>query len=145
MKEDTEALFICRGYSAYENGFGGIAIGFFINYGAIDEYTKVTGKSVNYGVFAVLQDNILGKDVFDSNGELTEGVISADVTTHGLAVFELKIVGFLDNQKDVMLAMGAYVVVSDENTTEYSYMQAEAPLEGQSYSFISFNGVLGKL
>ncbi len=59
-EEAAPALFTCLGYSAPENGTGGIAVGFTVNNGAITEYQTVTGKAVKYGVFAVLQDRLDG-------------------------------------------------------------------------------------
>ena len=40
--------------------------------------------------------------------------------------------------------MGAYAIVSDENATEYSYIQAGAPLNGEKYSFVSYYDIAGK-
>ena len=45
------------------------------------------------------------------------------------------------NQKDIKLAMGAYVAVTDGEATEYSYLQADTPLENEKYSFVSYNDV----
>ena len=58
--------------------------------------------------------------------------------------FELKIVGFADNQKDVKLALGAYVAVTDGETTEYSYMQVGSLGENEKYCFVSYNDIVGK-
>ena len=136
-EEKTNALFTCLGYSAPEDGKGGIAIGYTVNNEAIKEYKEATGKTLKYGVFAVLQRNLKDKDVFAEDGTAAEGVISAEITNYEFAAFELKIVGFTDEQKDTKLAMGAYTVVSDGETTEYSYMQAAKPNDGEKYSFIS--------
>ena len=136
-EEKMDALFTCLGYSAPENGEGGIAIGYTVNNEAIKEYKEATGKTLKYGVFAVLQSKLKDKDVFAEDGTAAEGVISAEITNYQFVAFELKIVGFTDEQKDTKLAMGAYTVVSDGETTEYSYMQAAKPNDGEKYSFIS--------
>ena len=138
------ALFICLGYSAPENGEGGIVMGFTVNNVAIAEYVEKTGKTLKYGVFVVSQDRLGDKDVFGEDGTTAEGVIDAEIKNHELAVFELKIVGFTDTQKDVKLAMGAYVAVTDGETTEYSYMQGGELNENEKYCFVSYNDIIGK-
>ena len=143
VTEETPALFTCRGYSAPENGKGGIAIGFTVNNVAIAEYEEITGKTLKYGVFAVLQDRLGNNDVFADDGTVADGVISAEMTNYEFAVFELKIVGFTDTQKDIELAMGAYVAVTDGKTTEYSYLQSGTPNENEKYCFVSYNDIAG--
>ena len=144
VTEETPALFTCLGYSAPEDGRGGIAIGFTVNNEAIAEYEKAAGKTLKYGVFAVLQSRLGNNDVFADDGTVAEGAINADITSYEFALFELKIVGFTDEQKDTKLAMGAYVAVTDGETTEYSYMQGAEPNEGENYYFVSYNDIAGK-
>ena len=141
--EETAALFTCLGYSAPMDGRGGIAIGFTVNNEAIAEYEEITGKTLKYGVFAVLQSRLGDNDVFAQDGTVADGVIDADITSYELALFELKIVGFADNQKDIKLAMGAYVAVTDGEATEYSYMQSGTPVENEKYCFVSYNDIVG--
>ncbi|MBQ7226420.1 MAG: leucine-rich repeat domain-containing protein [Clostridia bacterium] len=139
--EEASALFVCQGYSAPENGKGGIAIGFTVNSTAIAEYKEVTGKTVSYGVFAVLKDKLNGNDIF-VDGEANPCAIVGDVTAYATAAFEVKIVGFeTDTQKTAKIAMGAYVKVDND----YSYMQSSAPDENEKYCFDSFNDVLAQL
>ena len=140
--EKIDALFTCLGYSAPEDGRGGIAIGFTVNNVAIKEYTEATGKTLKYGVFAVLQSKLKDKDVFAEDGTIAEGAINADITSYELALFELKIVGFTDEYKDIKLAMGAYVAVTDGETTEYSYLQSGTPNENEKYCFVSYNDIV---
>ncbi|MBO4982686.1 MAG: hypothetical protein J6D23_01390 [Clostridia bacterium] len=146
-KETTTvvAIFICLGYSAPEDGGGGIAIGFTVNNAAISEYKEVTGKTLKYGVFAVLKDRLGENDIFDENGNVAEGVVNAEITSYQFTSFELKITGFTDTQKDTKLAMGAYVAVTDGETTEYSYMQGGDLGENEKYCFDSFNDIIAKL
>ena len=141
--ESTAPIFECLGYSAPMNGNGGIAVGFAINNDAFDAY-KAMGKSITFGVYAVAQQKLGENDIFDENGNATAGVINADLTSYELASFELKIVGFADNQKDIKLAMGAYVAVTDGEATEYSYMQSGTPVENEKYCFVSYNDIAGK-
>ena len=140
--EITKPLFVCLGYSAPEDGRGGIAIGFTVNNEAIAEYEEITGKTLKYGVFAVLQSRLGNNDVFADDGTAAKGVISAEITNYQFVAFELKIVGFTDEQKDTKLAMGAYVAVTDGETTEYSYMQGGEPNENEKYCFVSYNDVV---
>ena len=142
VQESALALFTCLGYSSPEDGTGGIAIGYTVNNAAITEYTEVTGKALKYGVFAVLKDRLGNNDVFGGNGEAADGVISAEITNYSFVAFGLKIVGFTDKYKDTKLAMGAYVSVTDGETTEYSYMQFGTPAENEKYCFVSYNDVV---
>lgn len=139
---EAEALFVCHGYSAPENGRGGIAIGFTVNNDAIDEFTSVTGKTLLYGVFAVAKEKLGDNDILDKDGKEANGVINAEITGYKFSSFELKIVGFTDEYKDVKLAMGAYAKVTDGESTEYSYMQSGTPNQGEKYCFVSFNEIV---
>lgn len=138
---DAQALFVCLGYSSPQNGREEMVIGFTVNNEAVSEYVSATGNVLRYGVFATLEENIGKSDIFNSNGEVANGVISADTSSHGFVAFELKILGFTDEYKDTALAMGAYVATTDEDGTEYSYMQAGEPNDGEKYYFASFNDV----
>ena len=136
-------LFTCLGYSAPENGNGGIVVGFRVDNAAITEYERVTEKTVSYGIFAVLKDRLKDSDVF-VNGEANESAVVGDVTKYATAAFEIKIVGFeTDAQKDAKIAMGAYVAVTDNGETEYSYLQNTEKGElANGYYFITFNGIV---
>ncbi|MBQ7226341.1 MAG: leucine-rich repeat domain-containing protein [Clostridia bacterium] len=140
-KTEVPALFTCLGYSAPENGKGGIAIGFTVNSAAIAEYKKVTGKTLSYGIFAALKDSLNGSDIF-VDGEANECAIVVDMTKYATAAFEIKIVGFEnDDQKTAQIAMGAYVKVDND----YSYMQNSTPDENEKYCFDSFNEIVDSL
>ena len=140
--EKVDALFTCLGYSAPENGKGGIAIGFTVNNEAIKEYTEATGKTLKYGVFAVLKDRLGVNDVFSEDGTVADGVINAEITNYEFVAFELKIAGFTDEHKDTKFAMGAYVAVTEGEATEYSYMQAGTPNANEKYCFVSYNDIV---
>ncbi len=139
---EAPALFTCQGYSVPTIGVGGIAIGFMVNNEAIAEYTRVTGIILKYGVFAVSKDRLGDNDVFGEDGTAADGVINAEIKRYDFIVFELKIVGFADEQKGTKLAMGAYVAVTDGETTEYSYIQGGTPAEGENYYFASYNDIV---
>ena len=136
-------LFTCLGYSSSEFNADGIAVGYIVNNTAIDEYESLTGKSVKYGVFAVTEEKLGNSDIFGVNGA-AKGVISAEITNYEFVAFELKITGFTDDYKNVKLAMGAYVEVTDGEATEYSYMQdnTKGTTNGKYY-FASYNDILG--
>lgn len=142
---DIGALFTCLGYSAYEGGLGGIAVGFKVNSENIADYKEVTNNSVVYGVFAALEKNLGSNDAF-VDGKAISGVLSADMTEYTYSVFEIRVVGFTSEEKKATsLALGAYVKVTDENgNTEYSYMQAGEKAEGAKYSFTTFNDVVAQ-
>ena len=139
------ALFTCLGYSAPEDGRGGIAIGFTVNNEDIAEYEEITGKTLKYGVFAVLKDRLGDNDIFGKDGTQAEGSIIAEISSYKFASFELKITGFETNEhKALKLAMGAYVATIDGETTEYSYMQGGESNENEKYCFVSYNDIIGK-
>ena len=138
------ALFICLGYSAPEFGNGGISIGFVANHKSIETYEEETGKTVNYGLFAVSKSKAGSNTVFDENGALLDGAIRTDLTGRGYDLFELRITGFTEeSHKTAEIAMGGFIAVADENGTTYSYMQAGTPQEGDVYEFVSYNGIIG--
>ena len=126
----------CLGYSASETGFG-IAIGYTVNKEAIALYEGATGKSFSYGVFAALKASVGQEDMVSC-----EGAVCAEVSQYALAAFEIKVVGFTDENKDTALALGAYIAVTKDDTTEYTYVQNSAPAEGEKYSFDTYNSVL---
>lgn len=140
----ANALFTCLGYSAPEDGRGGIAIGYTVNNEAITEYETITGKTLKYGVFAVAKDKLGTNDVFAEDGTVASNTIAVEISNHGFVAFELKIIGFTDEYKDLKLAMGAYVAVTDGETTEYSYMQSGTPNDSEKYCFVSYNDIVGK-
>ena len=144
----TSALFTCHGYSAPENGAGGIAVGFTVNNEAIKVYEEISGKVLTYGVFAAAKEKLGTNDIFGTDGKASNGVINAEITSYAIKSFELRICGFGENNKSVLLALGAYVIASDKEATdapaEYSYLQASTPNAGEKYAFVSYNDIVGK-
>ena len=127
------------GYSTPEDGSAGISIGYRVYEDAIKEYEAATGEKVEYGVFAVLKERLGENDVFNESGEAASGVIAAEISSHGFINFGLKMVGFTEAQKSKDFALGAFVCTVNGTAREYSYIQEEKPIEGEKYSFISFN------
>ena len=138
-----DPLFICLGYSAPETGRLAISLGFKVNNAAIAEYKEITGADVKYGVFAASFDKLGNGDIFE-NGVANANAICAEIKATEFAVFDLKITGFTDAQKDAPLALGAYVSVTKDEATEYSYMQDETKGERVgNYIFASYNNITG--
>ena len=136
-------LFTCLGYSSPEDGNGGIAIRFRVNDEAIGEYTKETGKDMKYGIFAVTKEKLGDSDIFANDGTAANDVTYAEVSSHNFVILELKITGFKEEYKDLKLALGVYVAVTDDVSTKYSYLQHGTPNENEKYSFVSYNDVVG--
>lgn len=139
---EAPALFTCLGYALPEDGKNGIAVGYRINNEAIEEFEVVSGNTVNYGVFAVLKDNIGDLPIFGENGTVANGVVNVDVTSHKFSAFDLKIVGFKDEYRNTKFAMGAYVATTKDGITNYEYLQAGAIGENESYHFASYNDIV---
>ena len=136
--ESAPALFTCLGYSIPDDGREGIVISFTLNQEAIDEYTASTGKTFKFGAFAAAESKIGTQDVVRADGQVAENTISADITDYGVAAFDLVVLGFSEEYRDLGIAMGAYVIDGDA----VSYMQAGGPEENQKYYFASYNEVL---
>ena len=143
VDEKAPALFTCLGYATFEIGNGGITIGFSANNVAIAEYEELMGKDLKYGVFAVLQNRLGENDIFADDGTASAGVINADFTSRNVDLFELRILGFEEEYRDMKLAMGAYVATTDAEATEYSYLQPGTPEENEKYCFVSYSSVAG--
>ena len=136
-------LFTTKGFSIPEDQGDGIAIGFVIDHQAINEYKQITGKSISYGVFATLYDNIGTNEAVNANGTAPSGVVKADISDGEYVAVEFKLSGFLtEDHKNLKLAMGAYVIETDSTSGKVHYLQAEKPAEGQKYSYITYNNIL---
>lgn len=133
---EIDVIIKCLGYSASEKGEG-IAIGYVINKDAIALYEGATGNSFAYGVFAALKTAVGQDDIVN-----TQGAVCADISKYALAAFEIKVIGFDDTNKSLELAIGAYIAVTKGDSTEYTYVQNSAPLDGEKYSFDSFNSII---
>ena len=135
-------LFSSLGYSVSEVGEIAVALGFAQNKEAIKEFEEASGKTINFGIFAVLKDRIGDSSIFDEDGTPADGVVSADLTSYGYTIFNLKIVGFKDEYKNVKFAMGAFVATKSGDVTEYSYIQNGEIEENEKYNFASYEDIL---
>ena len=140
ITDEAPALFTCLGYSAPENGDGGISIKYTVNATAIEEYTKATGKSLSYGMFATTKQAIGNRDIFDVDGNTVNGAIALDVTKSNFTFIALKMVGFeTEESKKAEFAIGAYVVTTKDEQKSYSYLQEGTPVNGEKYAYIKYN------
>ena len=138
------ALFTCQGYSLAETGEGGIVIGYLVNKAAVEEYKQVSGVEIKFGVFAVSQNKLEDKDVFSADGTAATGVVYNETSEYEYSAFVLKITGIVGAYLDAKLALGAYVAVTDESGTVYSYMQDTTKGEQiGNYYFASYNNIKG--
>ena len=138
QSKEADALFTCLGYSIPTDGREGLVISFTLNQEAIDEYTSITGKTFKFGAFAAAETKIGTQDVVTADGQVAENTISADITDYGVAAFDLVVLGFSEEYRDLGFAMGAYVIGGDT----VSYMQAGKPEDDEKYYFASYNEVL---
>ena len=99
------------------------------------------GTVIKFGVFAVLKDRIGNQDIFAEDGSPLSETISAELTNHSIVAFELRLLGFDGELRDIELAMGAYVYESKKNA--YSYLQFKSPDAGCKYHFSSYNEIIG--
>ena len=138
--EAAPALFICLGYSAQSYGNGGILVGFGVNNKAISEYADITGDEFKFGMFAGRDTKLGENDAVNANGEALTGIASVDYTERDFDIVEFKVVGFVtDEHKDANLALGIYVIDGEA----VSYVQASKPNEGEKYSYVSYNSLIG--
>lgn len=146
VTEELGALITCRGFSVPENGEGAITVGYTINQAAIDEYVRLTGETVKYGMFAALKLTLGDTDLFDENGEIIDGVISAEMPENKFSVLNLRMFGFdTDTQKAAEVAIGAYVITENEDAKRVDYVQDKKFEASGKYIYVSYNSVYDKL
>ena len=139
--EEVGAIFVCLGYSAQENG-DSIALGYLINRDEYNAYTSIMNNEFSYGVFAGLKNTVGNNEILDEDGKAIAGTIAPKISSNPFDVFVLKVSGITGEQKNAMLALGAYVSYKENGTLKHSYMQAGAPLENNKYCFTSFNEII---
>lgn len=138
--EAVKAIFECLGYSAPEFGDGGVGVFYLVNHVAMSEFTEITGKSLEFGVFATLKDTIGNKEIFKENGEKEDGVIAWNLTSGNPQAFEIKVDGFkTEEQKDTKVVLGAYIIEKDGDNKTIYYSQVEEPTNGEKYFGVSYN------
>ena len=143
LEDETDIaapLFECMGYSVSETTCGSVVIGYMINLEIASEINAISNTAVKYGVFAVSQAKLGENQIFDENGNTTQGVLYAYISNTSHAAFEIKVTGFTtDAQKSVQLALGAFVELTRDEDKEYYYVQPGDAAEGEKYYFASYN------
>ena len=139
-EETLGALISCNGYSVDQKNQNGIVISYRVDLDAIDEYAKLTGKTVKYGVYAAAKTALEGNDIIAEDGAPSKGAVMAEIST-GYIALQLKMGGISD--KNALFTMGAYFEISDESSKEYAYVEGGKKLEGEKYYFVSYNSVVG--
>ena len=142
--KEADALFTCLGYSVSEFGNGSMVLGYRLNDVGIADYTRISGLDIDFGLFVVSEKKLGNKEIFGENGA-ADGVISVEMSDRMNSAMELKVIGFNDETKDYRIAMGVYIALNDGEKTEYTYLQIEAPADGEKYYFVSFNEALETL
>ncbi len=138
--EKIPALFTVKGHSTPEYEEGVIDICVVVNPEAIGKYEKITGETVNYGLFVVTRSILGENDIVNENGEIASGVIAATLP-RDFSIMSIKIFGFeTDAQKAAEFAFGAYVI----DGKNAAYIQEGEKLDGDKYVFTSYNQVYGK-
>ena len=138
------ALFECLGYSADQVGKSGIVLGFKVNKAAIKEYEKEMNVTLEYGVFAASQTKLGDGDILTESGEASSNnVIKAKLNGSLFDVIQIKIRGFVnDTQRAQGIAMGAYVIDSNQGEIDITYLQPGEPEENAKYEFVSYSQII---
>ncbi|MBQ4107823.1 MAG: leucine-rich repeat domain-containing protein, partial [Clostridia bacterium] len=139
VTEALPALFKNHGYSAPENGEGGIDIKITINHDAVKSYEELTGKSLSYGLFIVTKKLVGDGDIIDANGKIADGGYMVEMPKGRFDIMTMKLTGFTtDAQKALEFAFGAYVLGGEAP----AFVQAGEKAEGDKYVFTSFNDIV---
>ena len=138
VTEALPALFKNHGYSAPENGEGGIDIKITVNHDAVKSYEELTGKSLSYGLFIVTKKLVGDGDIIDANGKIADGGYMVEMPKGKFDIMTMKLTGFTtDTQKALEFAFGAYVLGGEAP----AFVQAGEKAEGDKYVFTSFNDI----
>ena len=141
--DEVEALYAFIGFSTWENGNCGIAVGYDVNNDAISKYEEKTGKSVEVGVVFAGYNNLAGKQPLDENGNAVSleigKVVKADLSGFDYEIYDFVLTDIDDSIKDVKLVIAAYIYDGEG----IEYLQEDGA--GCTVSGISYNEVLEKV
>ena len=141
VTKEAPALIIPLGYTAPEIANGNIAIGYRINNEAINDYEKITGKTVRHGVFVATKAGLGGNDIFDEGSN----AVVAEISNDKLIKMEIKLTGFdKDDYKTAPFAMGAYIITEKDEVKEVKYFEQGTPAEGDKYYFTTYQTIVGE-
>ena len=143
-KEELMPIFKCVGYSVSESGSLGIALGYTVDFEALEKYETLIDSKLEYGLFVAMEDKIGTNDVVGGENAPQSGVITAEISSTKFFSFEIKVVG-LENYQTIKFALGAYVIEEPNGIKEISYLQLDEPEKDQKYYFASYNDIVAKL
>lgn len=126
-------LFTNKGYAKEENG-SLFTYGIVVDKDEIAKYVAHTGKAFNYGMIVAAGDLVNDGALFDESAKAIDGTIIIDVTTTKYTVYQLKMTGIKDTQKDLSVYACAYVI----DGTAVSYIGEETT---DSAVAISYNQI----
>ena len=121
LTSPLDALFTDIEYSASEKSFG-ICVKYNVNKDAVATY-KNSGKSISFGVVAIMKEKVENNGPLANNGTLTtqNNVIAADVTDGNLRAVTLKISGDENTWKS-NASKSIYVLGYATNGTDLEYL-----------------------
>ena len=126
LEEEISApLFVNKGYSK-ELGGSFFTYGIVINKDEIAKYIAAQGEGYvfNYGIVLANAELSESGNLFDENGEAISGAYTLDITNVNYTIYNLKVTGIGEAQKDTPIYASAYVIDNSavsyigENVTE---------------------------
>ena len=138
--DSYDAPFEFLGFSAFEEDEADcITAGYSVNYGSIKFYEETTNSEVSFGLYVALYDLIGEDDILDEEEAPANGVLKIDLSNADYSKASVKIMGIKQDQRDVKLIVGAYVVNEAEGTKEISYLGQGLKDDGDKYSYVTYN------
>ena len=143
ISEYYDAMFVNSGYSVAEYGDGAVTIGLTVNNASIAKYEEITGETVSFGLYAATKIKLGNDDIMDANGKMLDGIITAEMPKNQFSLIKIKLFGFeTDVQKSTLFTMGAYVISEKDEKASVSYVQADAPIEGEKHAYVTYNSFI---
>ena len=135
----AQPLFISLGVSVPENGSFGLVSSYAVNVKGIEQYEKLTGKTVEYGIVAAAKANLGSNNPLDKDGNavaLEKGdVVRAEITRE-YAAYDFILKGLGENQLDTEIVIASYVKITkvegEETNTSVVYIQDTQKTENLS-------------
>ena len=140
---DIPAIFTCQGFSIPDDASKfGISITYNVNTKAFARYTELSGNTLEYGVYAVLEERLGENTLVDENGVAANGVKLHDIKCNNIARYDFIITGFNTTEYQALsIAMGTFIWETDKNGVKnFICLQAKQPTTG-NYYFVTYNAV----
>ena len=141
--EDIPAIFACPGFSIPEDASKfGISVTYHVDTKAYAKYEELSGNTLEYGVYAVLEERLGSDAIIDENGVVSEVAKIRYIDSKNIARYDFIINGFNTPEYQALnIAMGTFVKVTDKvGATKYTLLQAKTPESG-NYYFVTYNAV----